>query len=269
MGLEFAVLGSGSSGNCSVLRTTHGLFLIDSGLSLRQTQRRLALLNCGLEEIAGIFVTHLDRDHFNPSWAGQLRRRPVPVFLADHHGSQRVVRTLPTHCVHLLEPGRSRVVDHFTVHRIDCAHDQTGCTAFIFEVKCCRLGWATDLGHVPAHLVELFSDLDAIAFESNYDAGMQLDSDRPEFLKERIMGGRGHLSNTQSIEALRTIAERSRLQHIALLHLSQHCNDPRIIRTLWEREAPHLASRLTLTDQREPTELLRVTAAAPAGSASG
>ena len=130
------------------------------------------------------------------------------------------------------------------------------------------MGWATDLGHVPEHLLDEFVDLDAVAFESNYDAGRQLDSDRPDFLKERIMGGRGHLSNVQSLEALRTIAKRSRLQHIALLHLSRECNSPEDIQALWSREAAHLADRLVLSHQNEPTDLLRIRVSAPAGPAS-
>ena len=97
-----------------------------------------------------------------------------------------------------------------------------------------------------------FSDLDSIALESNYDRQMQFDSARPWFLKRRIMGGHGHLSNLQALAAIRKLLDRSRRlpDHIVLLHRSQECNCPHLVRQIFSAD-PRIASRLTLAEQHE------------------
>ena len=103
-----------------------------------------------------------------------------------------------------------------------------------------------------------FVDLHALALESNYDRRMQLESDRPWFLKRRIMDGLGHLSNEQALEAIEHIESQSHLSRIALLHISRHCNCPNLLRELYVKRAPHLVDRLTLSHHAEPTPLLEV-----------
>ena len=111
---------------------------------------------------------------------------------------------------------------------------------------------------VPDFIYDRFRGLHALAFESNYDRRMQIDSHRPAFLKRRIMGGSGHLSNEQSFEAVTRIAMESKLSHVVLLHLSRECNDPRIITKHYAEHAPDLLDRLTITNQFEPTPILGV-----------
>ena len=72
------------------------------------------------------------------------------------------------------------------------------------------------------------------------------------------MGGQGHLSNREALEAVTSVSDRSRLQHIAMLHLSQQCNDPDRLLRLWQDEAPQLHERLVLSRQNTPTDLLRI-----------
>ena len=72
------------------------------------------------------------------------------------------------------------------------------------------------------------------------------------------MGGQGHLSNREALEAVTAIAARSQLQHIAMLHLSQQCNEPDRVSRLWEQESPHLHERVILSHQDRPTRLLDI-----------
>ena len=133
-----------------------------------------------------------------------------------------------------------------------------------------RFGYAMDLGHVPNDLFEHFCDLDLLAIESNYDRQMQLDSPRPWFLKQRIMGGSGHLSNEQAFDAIRRILDRCerhsrRLpQHIVLLHRSRECNCPHVVKRLFTQD-PRVAARLTIADQFARSEWLRPVEVKPAG----
>jgi phosphoribosyl 1,2-cyclic phosphodiesterase len=85
---------------------------------------------------------------------------------------------------------------------------------------------------------------------------MQLQSSRPQFLVERIMGGDGHLSNAQSMRAIEHIASQSNLQHIVLLHLSSQCNTPSIIREMYQDQLPQYANYLTISHQDRCSRLL-------------
>ncbi len=88
------------------------------------------------------------------------------------------------------------------------AHDRTGSHAFHFSSPHGTIGYATDLGYVPMMLVEHFCGVDILAIESNYDPEMQRTSGRPLFLRQRITGGGGHLSNLQALKAVKAVFDR-------------------------------------------------------------
>jgi phosphoribosyl 1,2-cyclic phosphodiesterase len=110
-------------------------------------------------------------------------------------------------------------------------------------------------------MLDAFVDLDILAIESNYDPAMQHASDRPYFLKRRIMGGAGHLSNQQALDAVKLILSRHESaatplpSHIVLLHRSRQCNCPNLLRDFFSKDA-RIAPRLTLSHQAERTEWL-------------
>ncbi len=137
---------------------------------------------------------------------------------------------------------------------VPLSHDVAGSHGFVFSGRGVRIGYATDLGNVPARLVDAFEALDVLAIESNYDSHMQRTSGRPLFLQRRITGGRGHLSNEQAFEAVRTMFERCQRRqqvlpaHVVLLHRSRDCNCPHLLRTLFSRDS-RIAARLTLAEQ--------------------
>ncbi|MHC4347787.1 MAG: MBL fold metallo-hydrolase [Planctomycetota bacterium] len=262
MSLSFCVLGSGSAGNSTLVRlgahsaTRH--VLIDAGLSPRQTALRLGPLGIGLDDISDILLTHIDHDHFHPGWRDAGSNRIACTWrAARRHLRQARAAGLPAR-------DTAPFGDDFEMQpatRVEVTmlpHDELGSTGLVIDHDGVRLGFATDLGRVPETLLQRFEDLAALALESNYDPHLERASSRPDFLKQRIMGGLGHLSNEQALEAVLHIAGRCDLRHIALLHLSRQCNDPAIVRGLFARHAPHLLGRLTITNQHEPTPLLHV-----------
>ncbi len=88
--------------------------------------------------------------------------------------------------------------------------------------------------------------MDVLAIESNYCPRLQATSGRPWFLRQRITGGRGHLSNHECVAAVAAIDPGT---HVVLLHLSRQCNNPKLA------GAGHRARgyELTITSQRHPT----------------
>jgi phosphoribosyl 1,2-cyclic phosphodiesterase len=269
MSLSFCILASGSSGNCTLVICEHAsadhsdqsrrCILIDAGLSPRVTAKRLRLLGVRLHEINAIQLTHLDFDHFHVGWPKAIRRFGLKLTIHVHRRHRTVAwrSGLTMRCAEIFSDGID-LGSCARVRSVMLAHDDAGSVGFVVENSGARLGYATDLGCVPRTLLDHFIDLDALAIESNYDRGMQLQSSRPWFLKRRIMGGHGHLSNEQALDAVRRIDARSRLAHVALLHLSRQCNDPTLVRRLYAQHMPHLLERLTITSQREPSPMLRI-----------
>ena len=159
-------------------------------------------------------------------------------------------------------------IDGLCANPIPLAHDRMGSHGFVIEGFGVRVGYATDLGRVPQRLIEHFGELDLLAIESNYDPQMQMDSARPWYLKNRIMGGSGHLSNVQALQAIRMILDRCEQRatrmpaHIVLLHRSRECNCPKLLRETF-CEDPRIARRLTLAEQSERTGWLGPQAVTP------
>lgn len=271
MSLELCILASGSGGNCTILRSPEGVMLIDAGIGPRTTARRMNGTGVSLSDIRAICLTHLDSDHFRPTWLSTIQKQGIRVHchedkaiclterqgrFTDHGFDEKP----PVHTFngHPFEP-----IENVTFTPIRLDHDESGSHGFVIEGFGCRIGYATDLGKVPRELLERFCDLDVLAIESNYDPDMEMNSSRPWFLKRRIMGGRGHLSNEQAFEAVRAIVNRCQKQtrhlpqHIVLLHRSRECNCPKLLRKLFESDR-RIGSRLTLAEQYERTGWLAI-----------
>ena len=269
MSLELCILASGSSGNCSVVRTPGGVAMIDAGIGPRTTAKRLNGSGVSPRDVRAICLTHLDSDHFNANWIATIVRLGIRVHCcagrvdeiirrADENWADRFARL-----IFPFDREPFDILPGVTLRPLRFAHDRAGSHGFVIETRGCRIGYATDLGRVPITLVEDFADLDVLAIESNYDPVMQQTSGRPRFLQQRIMGGKGHLSNQEAFDAIRAILDRcersaTRLpSHIVLLHRSRQCNCPKLMRQLFSRDA-RIAPRLTLADQFEPSGWLKV-----------
>ena len=253
MSLEICVLASGSAGNAAILRSPAGIVLIDAGIGPRTLTKRLDGTGVRTTDIAALCLTHLDSDHFSARWALTLRRLNIPIYC--HANKVEALASRSPDLVPLIRPFNVDAfspIDGLTCDPIHFAHDQLGSHGFVVEGFGYRIGYATDLGHVPSYFFDRFRDLDCIALEANYDPQMQANSARPSFLKRRIMGGHGHLSNIQALAAIRKLLDRTRRfpDHIVLLHRSQECNCPDLVRQLFSTDK-RIVSRLTLAQQHE------------------
>jgi phosphoribosyl 1,2-cyclic phosphodiesterase len=273
MSIELCILASGSSGNCTAVRTPSGIFLIDCGIGPRTAADRLKTVGVHLDNIRAICLTHLDRDHFNLGWISTLIRRQIPLFCPANRTADLLRITGCRELAPLIQPFDA---NHFepspktAVRSIRLPHDAEGSHAFHLEHAKIRVGYATDLGDVPPILIDQFCGVDLLAIESNYDPQMQRASGRPIFLQRRITGGRGHLSNSQSLDAVKAIFDRSEKnglpipRHVVLLHRSRQCNCPKLISKLFSQDA-RIAPRLVLAEQHQPTAWLGSRAASIGG----
>jgi phosphoribosyl 1,2-cyclic phosphodiesterase len=229
--------------------------MIDAGIGPGRVRAHLAEDGLRLLQIDDILYTHLDRDHAALTWArakGCRARRWI-------HRRHRSRAEREGHALARTEVFDSgfEIGEHLRVEPVSCAHDQLGVVVFRITITTPRgvatLGFATDVGRVDTTWTRHLHGVDMLAIESNYCPQLQVDSDRPAFLKQRIMGGSGHLSNEESASAVRAIAPR---EHVVLLHLSRQCNEPARAATP-HHEAPYA---LTLSQQDEPSPWLWATA---------
>ena len=257
MSLQLCILASGSGGNATLVRTPDCLFLIDAGIAPRVAEARMRRLGLSINDISAIVLTHLDHDHFHSSWIPLVAKQNIPLFVAESEVGTVRYRAAEIDLCDQLRPFDASPFEPVpgitaSAHRV--AHDEAGSHAFHMSGFGARVGYATDLGHVPSALLDIFCGVDWLGIESNYDPELQRTSGRPLFLQRRITGGRGHLSNEQALAAVRALLDRCEQQmrrlprHVVLLHRSRQCNCPDLLRSLFHSE-PRLRGRLTLAEQ--------------------
>jgi phosphoribosyl 1,2-cyclic phosphodiesterase len=226
--LRFASLASGSGGNCLVAQAADTVVLVDCGLNLKDTERRLARAGLQPGDVDAILVTHEHGDHagcvFDFAAAhgvavhltfGTLRALKSEGRLHDGIRTE-TVRGQEAFAVGALE------VMPFTV-----PHDAAEPVQYVVSDGAARLGVLTDIGISTRHVERMLSGLDALVLECNYDRDMLWGGAYPKWLKERIGGPFGHLDNRESARLLGAL-DCSRLKHVIAAHLSQHNNKPEL-----------------------------------------
>ena len=225
--MKFASLGSGSEGNALLVAASNAsaTVMVDCGFALRETERRLLRLNVEPESISAIFITHEHSDHVGGVFK-LARKYRIPVFLSQ--GTWQAVRA-DAEGVELswcrdsaaVDLGRLRLVPYTVPHD---AREPLQC---VLEEGAQRLGVLTDAGHATEHMIAMLDACDALLLEYNHDPRMLADSSYPYFLKQRIAGDHGHLSNQASADILAAI-DRSRLKTVVAAHLSRKNNTPEL-----------------------------------------
>ena len=215
---------SGSNGNCIYVEAGDKQLLFDAGVSGKRARERMAKHGRCPKDADAVFISHEHSDHIRN--AGVFHRMfDVPVYVTPKtlQANQCNIGRLTD--VRYFEAGDSICLDGVKVHTVPTPHDAVDTVSFIVEFDGRRLGIFTDLGHPFAMLQDLLESVDAAYLESNYDVDMLQRGPYPEYLKQRIAGSGGHLSNAESAAVLRRAAHR-RLKWIALSHLSQENNTP-------------------------------------------
>jgi phosphoribosyl 1,2-cyclic phosphodiesterase len=249
--LRFASIGSGSKGNCLVAEVGNTRVLLDCGLSPRETERRLAGIGLAPSDISGILVTHEHDDHAGQAFPFAALHR-IPVWLT--YGTQvamaesgKVPGDIDTRTI----LGRDAfAIGDLQVQPYTVPHDAREPVQFVLSDGAFRLGVLTDIGASTTHVEATLSGCDALVLETNHDADMIWDGDYPKWLKERITGPFGHLSNLQA-ERLLAALDQSKLKHVFAAHLSQHNNRPDLAREALARAMGCAADWIGLSTQEE------------------
>jgi len=220
--ISFA-LQSGSNGNCFYVETSDARLLFDAGISGKVAQQRLAQHQRDIRDVDALIISHNHTDHV--SGAGVFHRKfNLPVYITPNAWKACQSVCGPIEDLNFFPPGSTLTFGATVVRTVCTPHDGKDSQAFIIEDKHKKLGIFTDLGHLFDGLEEAIEQLDGLYLESNYDPEMLAGGDYPAWLKKRIAGDRGHLSNQQAAQLVRDTNDR--LQFLVLSHLSQNNNHP-------------------------------------------
>lgn len=202
--------------------------MLDCGMPLRETERRLARLGLSAADLAGIVVTHEHSDHMD----GVLpfaRRHGLKVWMT--WGTLRAVDAdaLAEAQVTVIDSHEVFAVGDIEVRPYPVPHDAREPVQYVFSDGAQCLGVLTDAGASTPHIESMLSGCDALVLECNHDEAMLAAGPYPVFLKERIGGPFGHLANRVAAQILAAI-DCNRLKHLVAAHLSQRNNTPELAR---------------------------------------
>jgi phosphoribosyl 1,2-cyclic phosphodiesterase len=229
--LRFKSLGSGSSGNATVVQARSGTqlthLLIDCGLGIRQLDARLGQAGMLAEQIDALFITHEHADHIGCARQLALRER-IPVWMS--HGTYTALGEpdfeglLRIACDDVdIEIGALALLP-FTV-----PHDAREPLQLTCSDGASKLGVLTDLGHASTHVLDMLAGCATLLLECNHDPAMLAESTYPPFLKRRVGGAYGHLANEAAAAIAQAIQARG-LKQVVAAHLSEQNNRPELAR---------------------------------------
>lgn len=266
--IHLYVLASGSKGNAAVVQGPQGSILVDCGISRKALVERTRMAGCDIQDIRAVLLTHEHTDHtaglrvlcnhfdgevFTTAGTATGRRNlaSIPFTLVDHDATLELcgmrVQAFPT------------------------SHDVNDPMCFRFEVRGANelgddevldaVGWMTDTGFVTDEALDALYGCRILGIEANHDVRMLANGPYPAFLKARIRGNAGHLSNDQAAEAVTQLVTRD-TETIVALHISQENNRPSTAVRALAQSLGALATNDTFTEARTPDGLLSICAGA-------
>lgn len=236
--LKFISFGSGSSGNCYLLFSQTDALLIDVGVGIRNLKKHFKNYGLTLASINNILITHDHADHVK-SVGSVSRDYHLPVYTtkAVHKGIERnfcVRQKISSDLVNILEKGETYTIGEFKVTPFEVPHDSSDNVGYKIEYQDVVFCLMTDIGHMTDDMASYISDANYLVIEANHDKEMLRQGFYPAYLKERIAGPNGHLSNIECGEALAKNANEH-LRHVWLCHLSEDNNHPELARKTVEQ----------------------------------
>lgn len=258
--LEITVLGSGSSGNATLVRSQETSVLIDAGFSLRQITLRMDSCGWHPSKLDAILISHEHGDH-SKGLRVLCAKYDIPVFAAEAAHGTRELREAQLAKTEVIEAGEEFSVGDLAIAPFSIPHDAADPLGFVIKNGGNRLGYATDLGYASALTIHHLRDCRLLVLESNHDPGMLVSGSYPWPVKQRILSRTGHLSNDGAATLLGEVAS-TELQAVVLAHISRENNTAQLALEAGDKALRQALGegipRVVVAGQDVPTETFRV-----------
>ena len=234
MSLFVTSLNSGSNGNCYYIGNEREAILVDAGIPCREVEARMNRLGLSMQTIKAIFVSHEHKDHIKGVHS-LVKKYRVPVYITEttkRNGHLTLQRDL----VMQFNTESPVFIGDLAITAFRKYHDASDPYSFMISCKGIKVGVFTDIGVPCQQVIKHFQQCHAAFLESNYDEHMLETGSYPHVLKNRIKGGRGHLSNRQALDLFKK-HKPPFMSHLFLSHLSQNNNRPELVEKLFNENA--------------------------------
>lgn len=226
MALTFCSFSSGSNGNCYLVKSDAAAILIDAGISGRRILESLKSAGTDPCDLNALLITHEHTDHVRSLRA--VNRKIPHIRTYANSGTWRYIENLVDERQRaVFETGGAFTINDIEVRSFRLSHDAAEPVGFSFRGGGKQISILTDTGSLSGDVYNEIGDADLLVLEANHDVEMLKIGRYPLFLKQRILGERGHLSNVDAADALcRLLSEKDKPRHVLLAHLSRENNFP-------------------------------------------
>lgn len=226
--MRMCSIASGSSGNCIYVGSDTTHLLVDVGISGKRVEQGLNTLELTGRDVDGILITHEHADHV--AGLGVIARKyGIPIYgtkgTIEEIKKMKQVGQIDEDLFQVIKEDEKFILKDLTINPMKISHDAAQPVAYRVAYGSRRVAVCTDLGVYNDYTVESLRGMDALLIEANHDVNMLQVGPYPYYLKQRILGDRGHLSNENSGRLLCRILHDG-LQSIVLGHLSKENNHP-------------------------------------------
>jgi len=224
--MRLVSIASGSSGNCIYIGSDHTHILVDAGISNKRIEQGLNAIGLKGSDLNGVVITHEHSDH--TKGLGVLARKyGIPIYATketlEEIDEMKYLGTYPRELYQPVAPEVNFAIGDLELQPFSIYHDAANPVAYRVRHERINVAVATDMGHFDQHIINHLKDLDAVLLESNHDVNMLQTGPYPYYLKRRILGDHGHLSNENAGRLLNYILHDN-MKQILLGHLSKENN---------------------------------------------
>ena len=232
--MRCASLISGSKANAFYLETDEHALLIDAGLSFPKLEITFEQLKIDTNKIRGILVTHEHEDHVK-----HLKRVASMLNLPVYITAESLKKTgfsFREH--HIIKAGDDLLFGDIHINAFQVLHDSVMCLGFLAKNENKKLFFASDIGSFDDKILEKAHNSDFIGIEANYEPSMLARCTYPQYLKDRISGGAGHLSNPEAAAFVREAVGKN-TKNTMFLHISENSNCTSHIEKMIDQDLYH------------------------------
>lgn len=234
MSVDVASIASGSNGNCYYVGNENEAILVDAGISCREIEKRMLRMGLQIRRVKAILISHEHGDHIR-GLSTLANKYQIPVYI--HEETRACCKlAIPERLIRRLLPGDDLVIGALEVTTFLKYHDAAAPVSFVVRQYGLNIGVFTDIGRICNQMIHHFSQCHVAFLEANYEKDLLENGKYPHFLKRRISGGLGHLSN-QEAWSLFDQYRGPHLQLLLLSHLSKDNNDPQLVQSLFQQIA--------------------------------
>ena len=228
MGFYFCSISSGSSGNCYMIRSENTVLLVDAGISGKRTREGLQSVGTDPSEVSALLITHEHSDHVKSL---RILRKQLPQIVSySNFETWEAVKDVVGEDRHIaFDSGERFMIGDIEVRSFATHHDSAGAVSYSFIHDGKQISILTDTGYVCDRIFDEIKDSDLIALEANHDVNVLQMGRYPYYVKRRILGDGGHLSNEAAADCItRMIQEEPecKRRRVLLAHLSKENNSP-------------------------------------------